>query len=150
MADLPVYFIEEVRSEILDETAYTDNEIKTFARISLNRYAPLLQSDHTTIDGATLYDFTVNGDPTKEYWEVIKWATIVGLLDHYRRKSLAEGIGVSLGIGAERIDTKTVLMTLNAVLKDAKKTLNQKLLAYNMLNKAGVIVDLYSDWTNYG
>lgn len=141
--NLPPFFIEDVRLEIIDETQYSDNEIYAFCRKSINRIAPLIQTDATAVDGTSIWDFNLSKTMDNEYWEVIKWATICYLLGHYKHKLIAEGVGVSIGIGSERIDTKSLLLTTKEVLTDAKKVLNQKILAYNMTHRQGVVVDLY-------
>ena len=141
--NLPTFFVSDVRWEIADHTTYTDREIQTFARKAVNRIAPLIQSDTTAIDGPATWDFTVSGAMDNEYWEVIKWATVVYMLQHYRNKIIGQGIGVAVGLGSERIDTKSVLLTVKDMAKDAKKTLNEKILAYNLTHKQGISIDLY-------
>jgi len=141
--NLPIYFVEDVRMEIVDQTTYSDNEIYTYARKSINRIAPLIQSDTTAKDGTTVYDFTVSAAMDDDYWEVIKWATVTYMLKSYKHKMIAEGIGVSVSLGSEKIDTKTPLLTVKDMAGGAEKTLKEKILAYNMTHRQGVAVDLY-------
>lgn len=141
--NLPTYFVEDVRAEIIDETSYSDNEIYTFARKSINRTAPLIQSDTTAIDGVSVWDFTVSHSMDGDYWEIIKWATVTEMLKNYKNRMIGDGVGVSVGLGSERIDTKSLLLTVKDMAGGASKTLKEKILAYNMTHRNGVNVDLY-------
>lgn len=142
--NLPQYFIEEVRLEIIDSTSYSDNEICEFARRGILEYTPAIRENIDITNGASVWDYTVNGVDQTDAWEVFKWATIVKICDHYYKNSIADGVGVSVSIGAERYDSKTILNTLKSELKDARKKLNGKILQYNMRHRSGAIVDLYS------
>lgn len=144
--NLPREFNEEIRTEIIDEAAYSDEEIWTFARKAVERANPLLQGDALVQDGTSVWDYTIAGstqvnDPA--FWEVIKWGTILLLLKHYKHKMIAQGIGVAVGLGSERIDTKSLLLSVKDLVKDAETTLKEKILAYNLVTVQGSVVDLY-------
>jgi hypothetical protein len=141
--NLPTYFIEDVRLEIVDQTTYSDNEIYAFARKSINRVCPLIEVDPIVADGTSVWDYTVTSTMDDDFWEIIKWSTISDILNHYKNKMIAEGVGVSVGLGSERIDTKSLLLTAKDMVGGAKKVLNEKILAYNMSHKNGSMVDLY-------
>jgi len=142
--NLPYFLLDEVREEIISESNYSDNELYTFIRKAIMRMAPLLDKGSLT-NGSYVYDYTcIVSTSDTEYWEVIKWATIYLVLSHYRNKMIAEGIGTSIGIGSERIDTKSLLLTVKNMIDNAKTILNEKVLAHNMHDKQGKIVDLYA------
>lgn len=144
--NLPTGYLEEVRLEIIDETAYTDNEIYSFTRVVIKRVNPLVQGDATIVDSANIWDYTVSGIVQindAAFWEVIKWGTICLMIKNYMNKMITEGIGISIGLGAERIDTKSLLLSVKGTASDADKTFKEKILTYNMLNTPGYVVDLY-------
>jgi len=144
--NLPTEFIDEVRMEIIDPDSYTEEEIATYARKTIQRINPLVQGDAVVVDGTSVWDYTVQGSTQVNdmaFWEVIKWGTIHMMLKHYMHKMIAEGVGVSVGLGSERIDTKSLLLTVKSLVKEAGTTLRGKILAYNMLTVQGSNVDLY-------
>lgn len=143
--NLPTNFVSEVRLQIIDEDAYQDEEIWTWARLSITRVNQLIEGSAEIVDGTSVYEYTVTGAEvdSQSFWEVIKWATITNMLSHYLKKQIAQGVGASVGLGSEKIDTKTILLTIKELIKDAKATLKQKILAYNMQNVDGVAVNLY-------
>ena len=144
--NFPFGFVDEIRMQIIDSDSYQDEEIWTFARVSILRINQLIRGSISIVNGTSVYDYTVSGTEvdSTDYWEVIKWATITDLLNHYMKKMIAEGIGASVGLGSERIDTKTIILTVKDLVKESKATLKQKILAYNMLNIDGVSIDLYT------
>jgi len=144
--NLPIEFTDEVRLEIIAEDTYLDEEIWTFARKTAQRINPLIQGDAFVEDGTSVWDYTISGsaqinDPA--YWEIVKWGTVHLMLKHYMHKMIAEGVGISVGLGSERIDTKSLLLTVKELVKDAGKTLKEKILAYNLVTVQGYVVDLY-------
>jgi hypothetical protein len=143
--NLPNEFVDEIRLEIIDEDSYTDEEIWTFARKSIKRVNELIRGDAAITDGTSVWDYSVDGDTVDndDFWEIIKWSTIVLILDHYMKKMIAEGVGASIGLGSERIDTKSILLTVKSLVKEARSTEKQKILAYNMMHTDGANIDLY-------
>jgi hypothetical protein len=144
--NLPVEFTDEIRMEVISGELYSDEEIWTYARKTIQRINPLLQGDALVADGTSVWDYTISGssqvnDP--DFWEIVKWGTIHLMLKHYMHKMIAEGIGASVGLGSERIDTKSLLLTVKSLVKDASNTLREKILAYNLTNVDGSVVDLY-------
>jgi len=144
--NLPVEFTDEIRLEIIAEDLYTDEEIWTFARKTVQRINPLIQGDALVEDGTSVWDYNIAGstqvnDP--DFWEIVKWGTVNLILKHYMHKMIAEGVGVSIGIGSERIDTKSLLLTVKELVKDSGKILKEKILAYNLITVQGSVVDLY-------
>lgn len=142
--NVPTYFLDEIRNEIIDSTSYTDNELYTYIRNEVKICSMLLQVDHTVIDSTSfVYDFTITNTPINDYWEVLKWGTIAHVLDDYYKSMITGGMGISISLGTEKIDTKSIFIGVKELTNDAKKTWKQKALVYNMLHKAGHSVDLY-------
>jgi len=141
---LPDNFIGEIRYELIDSTSYTDNEINTFAKIAIKRYSSLLNVNAIITDGTSIWDYTINEIGNNYFWEVIKYATIYTIFSNYGNRLITEGIGISIGLGSERVDTKTLLSTVYKEQKEIKRILNQKILAYNMQRVGGYEVDLYA------
>lgn len=144
--NLPVEFTDEVRLEIIEPSLYSDEEIWTYARKTIQRINPLLQGDAGVTDGTSVWDYTITGSSQVNdaaFWEVVKWGTVHLMLKQYMHRMIAEGVGVSVGLGSERIDTKSLLLTVKTLVNEAGNTLKEKILAYNLTNVNGSIVDLY-------
>jgi hypothetical protein len=143
---LPTSFIYEIRLDIIDENSYSDEEIRTFARKSITLVNPLINGSVVITDGTSVWDYSISGNEIEysDFWEIVKLSTVYSMLKNYKNKMIAEGIGASVGIGSERVDTKTILITVKEDIAMYKSTLNQKILAYNLAHTDGVSVDLYT------
>jgi hypothetical protein len=146
--NLPTTFIDEVRLAIIDETSYTDNQVRSFAKLAILNSKLSLPASTTIVDGTSIWDYTISGgsitsDMSTELWEVYKWATVVLILERKLKDYISDGVGISFGLGAESIDTKTILITVRDLVRDAQKTLTEKLKYYNLLAVPGVEIDLY-------
>jgi hypothetical protein len=138
---VPEYLLEEIRQEIIDETKYTDNELLTFIRNSIKHTNFILRTNHFIIeDEDSIYSYTINGTPNNDFWEVVKWRAICMLLDNYYKHLVATGVGISISLGSERIDSKTVLITVKDAVKESQSVYKGLAAAYNMLYRRARIV----------
>lgn len=142
--NLSSIFLDQVKMEILFPDEYTSNEIYAFARRAIDYVHPLLKTDNTTTDGTSVWDYTISGTIGLELLEIYKLATVLYISKDRMRKMIADGVGASFSVGSERVDTKTILITVREIVKDTEKTLREKILAYNLTNVNGSAVDTFA------
>jgi hypothetical protein len=147
MADttVPSIVLDEIRTGIINSSSYTDNEIKTYLRRGIQNVNQFVADDVTISDSTAIYEYTLSGDViSTNLWELYKTNAIYLILENKLNNMIADGVGISFAVGSEKIDTKSLLLTVKSKTTKAEHKLKENLLMYNMQNVAGSNVDLYT------
>ena len=140
---LPSGFLDELRVEVVDETIYSDNELYTFIKVAAQGINSRLDTSVEIIDSTSVYDYTFDGTIPDALWELYRMYTIYLTTKNRYNRMIAEGGGVSVSLGAERIDAKSPLISMKQSVKEAFEEYKKVLLEYSMARAEGSVVDLY-------
>ena len=144
--NFPSFFVEMLKYEIPDATMYSDNELYTFVKIAIITVTNDLAADGTIpiVDDLThVYDYTITGEQVPALWDLYKKCAVALIVHNRYTTMVAEGSGISITLGAEHIDTKSVLIGSKEASSRAFARYKSALLNYSMSRASGYVVDLY-------